>query len=152
VRSHQEDTSPFVDKRIEQEEDDGPSSNVVHLRPSSRPHPKDDHLDAGIPRAQPADELSDTSRETEARQEMTGPPSRQEIDAKLEAAEARTEARFTLLTGTLDVRFANLDNKVDRLVDTIGHLAGEISEIRRDVSVAPAPPCGGWAGEDDGGL
>jgi hypothetical protein len=43
--------------------------------------------------------------------------SREEIDAKLEAAEARTEARFAQLSGTLDVRFANLDNKIDRLVD-----------------------------------
>jgi hypothetical protein len=62
-----------------------------------------------------------------------GPPSREEIDAKLEAAEARTEARFAQLTGTLDLRFANLDNKVDRLADTVEQLAGEIRYIRGDV-------------------
>jgi hypothetical protein len=54
---------------------------------------------------------------------MAEPPSREEIDAKLEAAEARTEARLAQLAGTIDVRFANLDSKIDRLLDSVIRLS-----------------------------
>jgi hypothetical protein len=37
---------------------------------------------------------------------MADQPSREEMNARLEAAEARTEARFAQLTGMLDVRLA----------------------------------------------
>ena len=59
-------------------------------------------------------------------------PSREEIAAKLEAAEARTEARFAQLTGTLDVRFANLDTKIDRLVNSVGQLSAVVDEAKKE--------------------
>lgn len=79
-----------------------------------------------------------------------GELSREEIDAKLAAAEARTEARFAQLIGTidvrfasLDVRFASLDNKIDRLANTVeqltrqvqateGQLTRQVEEVRSD--------------------
>ncbi len=54
------------------------------------------------------------------------------VDAKLEAAEARTEARFTQLTGTIDVSFANLDGKIDRLIDSVWRLSEEIETARKE--------------------
>ncbi len=63
---------------------------------------------------------------------MTDQVSREEINARLEAAEARTEARFAQLTGTLDVRFANLDSKIDRLVDLVGRLSTGVDEAKNE--------------------
>jgi hypothetical protein len=79
--------------------------------------------------------LSETpARELEAvGHTMPDQPSREEINAKLEAAEARTEARFAQLGGTLDGRFAHLDTKIDQLVHTVTTLASGVSEIRNDV-------------------
>ena len=58
---------------------------------------------------------------------------------RLEAAEARSEARFAQLSGTLDVRFAALDvrfaaldSKIDRLVDAVGRLSSEVIEAKRE--------------------
>jgi len=59
-------------------------------------------------------------------------PTREEIEAKLEAVEARTEARFTQLTGTIDVRFANLDGKIDRLVDSVWRLSEGVDAARKE--------------------
>ena len=54
-------------------------------------------------------------------------PTREEIDAKLAAAEARTETRFTELSG-----------KIDRLADSIAVFAsairGEIESLKSEVS------------------
>ena len=55
------------------------------------------------------------------------------MNARLEAAEARTEARFAHLTGTIDVRFANLDNKIDRLVESVGLVTNQMIEARKEV-------------------
>lgn len=64
---------------------------------------------------------------------MNSTPSRDEIAARLEAAEARTEARFAQLTGTLDVRFANLDNKMDRLGELIERLSAEMGGVKAEM-------------------
>lgn len=64
---------------------------------------------------------------------MTDAPSRVEIDAKLEAAEGRTEARFAELKGDvnarfaemrgdMDVRFSQMNGKVDLLAHKIDGL------------------------------
>jgi hypothetical protein len=63
---------------------------------------------------------------------MSAGPSREEVEARLEAAEARTEARFAQLTGTLEVRFASLDNKLDRLADTVGQLTSAVQKVEAD--------------------
>jgi len=51
----------------------------------------------------------------------------------LEAAEARTEARFSKLRGTLDLRFANLDNKIDQLAETVPRLASDVVAGRAEI-------------------
>jgi hypothetical protein len=57
---------------------------------------------------------------------------REEIDAKLEAAEARTEARFAQLNGTLNVQFANLDYKIDRLANVVQQLSESVYTVKED--------------------
>lgn len=129
--SHKEDETPFVDKVAEQEEHEG--ARVISLYPSHDNSPS--KFEAPVSRLsldQHFKELSDSGSQPHVGHAMTDQPSRQEIDARLEAAEARTEARFAQLTGTLDVRFANLDNKIDRLVDSVGHLSVEVSSVRTD--------------------
>jgi hypothetical protein len=48
-------------------------------------------------------------------------PTREEIDAKLAAVEARTETRFTELNG-----------KIDRLADSISVLRSDIADVKSD--------------------
>jgi hypothetical protein len=139
VRSVREERSSPTEKGGGQEERDG-QPKVVEFPPGRPIRPKNESLDPGNFRD--VDELSDTDSRIDLEQAMTAPPSREEIDAKLEAAEARTEARFAQLAGTLDVRFANLDvrfanldNKVDRLADSIVRLSTEITESRREARV-----------------
>jgi hypothetical protein len=48
-------------------------------------------------------------------------PTREEIDAKLAAVEARTETRFTELNG-----------KIDRLADSISVLRSDIADVKAD--------------------
>jgi hypothetical protein len=64
---------------------------------------------------------------------MNDAPSRDEIAARLETAEARTEARFAQLTGSMDVRFASLEHKIDRLADTVTGLIGSVQEVKQDL-------------------
>lgn len=77
---------------------------------------------------------------------MDDAPSRDEIAAKLEAAEARTEARISQLSGnldgrfasldvrfaSLDVRFASLDHKIDSLADMVTNLTMAVKESRQE--------------------
>jgi hypothetical protein len=49
-------------------------------------------------------------------------PTREEIDAKLAAVEARTETRFTELNGKI----------VDRLADSISVLRSDIADVKAD--------------------
>ncbi|HYZ41191.1 MAG TPA: hypothetical protein VE687_11285 [Stellaceae bacterium] len=129
MRSRQEERSPFTDKAVEQEEYGG-RQKVLEFPTGRSARPKDEVPDPGNSRD--VNELSDTYSPAGLEQEMTPPPSREEIDAKLEAAETRTEARFAQLAGTLDLRFANLDYKVDRLADSIVRLSTEVTESRRE--------------------
>jgi hypothetical protein len=131
VVSRGEDNSPFADKRIEQEEHEG-SRKVVVFQPRDQAHVKPEAPDSGTYPDQRVDELSGTSLDTGAELTMADSPSREEMAARLEAAEARTEARFAQLTGTIDVRFANLDNKIDRLVDSVGRLSSEVHRVQAD--------------------
>jgi hypothetical protein len=61
--------------------------------------------------------------------------SREEMEAKLEAVEARTEARFAQLTGTIDVRFSNIENKIDRLADVVNITMAETKSTKLTVVV-----------------
>jgi hypothetical protein len=126
-----EDGPPFADRETRQQEDGG-GSKVIHLPLHSRAHPKSGASGSEIFSDQHADKRADTAPQTGIRQAMADPPTREEIDAKLEAVEARTEARFTQLTGTIDVRFANLDGKIDRLVDSVWRLSEGVETARKE--------------------
>jgi len=63
---------------------------------------------------------------------MADQPSREEMNARLEAAEARTEARFAQLTGMLDVRLAVLDGKISLLTDLVTENRRETIEGRHE--------------------
>lgn len=131
MRSRRENSLPVADKEIGQEEEDrGPreQSVVIPLLRGAR-HRKSDAFDQHMS-SDRGDEVSAPPTNTE--KTMAEPPSREEIDAKLEATEARSEARFAQLTGTLDVRFASLDNKLDRLVDTVGRLSAGVDEAKKE--------------------
>lgn len=99
-----------------------PVSSEVHpkydLPPSEPAEPFEGVVDTGLPQRRRGPIVADISRE--------------EIDAKLQAAEARTEARFAQLSGTLEVRFANLDNKIDKLVDSVSQLSKNVDTVRAD--------------------
>lgn len=64
---------------------------------------------------------------------MTDTPSRGEIDAKLQAAEARTETRFVEMRADMDVRFGRMEARIDRLVDVAEGWAREMRETRQAV-------------------
>ncbi len=55
------------------------------------------------------------------RPEVMAEPTREEIDAKLATIEARTETRFTELSG-----------KIDRVANSINSLTGAVAGVRRD--------------------
>jgi transposase len=63
---------------------------------------------------------------------MSDPPSRDEVAARLEAAEARTETRFAQLHGDLDLRFADLGHKMDQMVDSMNRLTSAVQEGKAD--------------------
>ncbi len=63
---------------------------------------------------------------------MPDAPSRDEIAARLEAAEARTETRFAQLSGSLDLRFANLGQQIDQITTSINRLVSEVQEVKAD--------------------
>lgn len=86
----------------------------------------------------------DDPQETPHPPRMTDTPSRSEIDAKLEAAEARTETRFVSLQGDMDrrftdmrvdmdVRFTRLENKFDTLLRAAEGWGEEMRETRKAV-------------------
>jgi len=52
-----------------------------------------------------------------------GDPTREEFDAKLAAAEARTQTLFT-----------RIDGKIDRLSDSVARLGNEVSDSRKEVA------------------
>lgn len=75
---------------------------------------------------------------------MDDMPTRSEIDAKLEAAEARTETRFVILQGDIDrrftdmrvemdTRFSGVERRIDRLVGVMEEWATEMRETRKSV-------------------
>jgi hypothetical protein len=59
---------------------------------------------------------------------MSDAPNRAEIDAKLDAANARTEARFASLQGDMDVRFVQMGGKIDSLSSDIRVLTSRVDE------------------------
>jgi hypothetical protein len=61
--------------------------------------------------------------------------SREEMEAKLEAAEARTEARFAQISGTIDVRFSSIENKLDRLTEVVNESMTETKSAKVTVVV-----------------
>lgn len=107
------------------EEHEG-NANPLQFEAPGVPIPKRD-LPSSEPSA-PFRGAPDDERPLPRRRIIMAEPSREEIDAKLEAAEARTEARFAQLTGTLDLRFSNLDHKVDRIADSVGFVSAKMIE------------------------
>jgi cobalamin biosynthesis Mg chelatase CobN len=67
---------------------------------------------------------------------MADAPTRDEITARLEAAEARTETRITQLGAGMEARATATDHKVDTLIGKIDALAtavtGVVAEVRAD--------------------
>jgi hypothetical protein len=61
------------------------------------------------------------------------PPSRDEIGARLEAAEARTEARIAQLGRALELKIASSDHKIDLISSKIDSLVGVISDLEVDM-------------------
>jgi hypothetical protein len=64
---------------------------------------------------------------------MSDTPSRTEIAAQLQAAEARTETRIAQLVATIERRGAASDHKIDVLVGRVDALAAAVSEVGADV-------------------
>lgn len=55
-------------------------------------------------------------------------PTREEIDGKLEASEARTDTKFAKLEGKLDTLIATISGKFDNLNAEIASLRGDIGK------------------------
>ena len=70
---------------------------------------------------------------TDAAENMTDSPSRDEIDAKLDAAEARTEARIAHLSSAVEIRYSQLDHKVDSLAGKMDFLVSAMSEMKSEI-------------------
>ena len=68
----------------------------------------------------------------ERQDNMPEAPSRDEISARLEAAEARTETRIAQLAGSIDTRFATIDGKLDQINGSVGALAVAVKDARDD--------------------
>ena len=66
---------------------------------------------------------------------MSDPPTREEIAARLEAAEARTETRIAQLAVALAERGASTDRKIDLLAGKIDALAGAVTGMKSDMAV-----------------
>ena len=113
-----------------EDEHEGKANPNIFATLRAPPPPKTEL--AGSQSSNPFEEVPDAERSHSRRENLMAEPSREEIAAKLEAAEARTEARFAQLTGTLDVRFANLDTKIDRLVDSVGQLSAVVDEAKKE--------------------
>ena len=64
---------------------------------------------------------------------MADAPTREEINARLEAAEARTEARFTQLGATIEARSSVADHKIDLVSTKIDSLVTAFTEMKNDV-------------------
>lgn len=63
-------------------------------------------------------------------------PSREEIDAKLAAAEARTETRFVELRGDMDTRMTAIDGRLGRLDDNINRMVNAVSSLEARIAVS----------------
>lgn len=57
---------------------------------------------------------------------------RELIDAKLQAAEARTETRITQLSGSLDLKVNHLENKIDQLVTAVNASTASFHDVKKD--------------------
>jgi hypothetical protein len=55
-----------------------------------------------------------------------------EIAARLEVAEARTETLFAHLYGSLDVRFGDLGHKIDQITNSMNGLVSAVQEVKAD--------------------
>ena len=64
---------------------------------------------------------------------MSDPPSRDEIAARLEAAEARSDTKVAQLLGEIKAGFASLDGKVDGLKDRIDGVERTTSGLKATV-------------------
>ena len=95
----------------------------------AEPHGKGEILNFSRKR-EPTNPTHDRSNVTE---NMTDSPSRDEIDAKLSAAEARTEARIAHLSSAMEIRYSQLDHKIDSVVEKINFLAKAISETKSEI-------------------
>ncbi len=60
-------------------------------------------------------------------------PTREEIDAKLQAAEARTEARFVSLDGKLDLVLNQISGFNDQVRDLKAEIKNDVKELRSEV-------------------
>jgi hypothetical protein len=63
---------------------------------------------------------------------MSDVPSRTEIAAQLQAAEARTETRIVQLSAALEARGVTADHKIDLLMGKIDVLSAVIMEVKAD--------------------
>lgn len=63
---------------------------------------------------------------------MPDTPSRDEIAARLEAVEARTETRIAQLSGSIEARFSASDHKMDTLACKIDSLVDIVSNMRSE--------------------
>jgi hypothetical protein len=68
-------------------------------------------------------------------QTMSDTPSRTEIAAQLQAAEARTETRIAQLGAAIESRAAASDHKIDFLVGKIDVLSTAVMEVKADAKV-----------------
>ena len=60
-------------------------------------------------------------------------PSRDEVAARLEAAEARTETRITQLAAVVEAKHATTDHKIDALASKVDALAGGLAKAIQEV-------------------
>lgn len=74
----------------------------------------------------------ESSIQTKKGDAMAESPSRDEISARLEAAEARTETRIANLTGSIDARFLGMDHKLDKIADAVTALTDTVIGVKSD--------------------
>ena len=61
-----------------------------------------------------------------------GAPSREEVNAKLEAAATRTESRFENVSVSLELRFLSIAGKLDKLAESVSALTASLTEVKAE--------------------